>query len=292
MFSFTFPKIITMSIIICLYAATESVSRSVGQGTRVAGLSRYRADASRTIPTKPVGVPKPAYHNPHNTSSTGAPRAASVPRNRNRNRTTPRNVPLRKYMSKVRPRTGKTLARSRVPTPTKQRRQNEQPTPEPTGDASTSTTVYVSGSNAFALLLPQTSGEMVSDAEQDGVAYCTDESGCGNPFPTGFITGAAYSAAGDGTYVQITGCMDSSKFPFADNDDGGQFDVRYPNGAQCTFGGYGASFIEQVEPSANRFCLRCCKSADDQQNCNSHQDRAGCPMAVPGTYAFGGVDCS
>lgn len=158
MFSFTFPKIITMSIIICLYAATESVSRSVGQGTRVAGLSRYRADASRTIPTKPVGVPKPAYHNPHNTSSTGAPRAASVPRNRNRNRTTPRNVPLRKYMSKVRPRTGKILARSRVPTPTKQRRQNEQPTPEPTGDASTSTTVYVSGSNAFALLLPQTSG--------------------------------------------------------------------------------------------------------------------------------------
>lgn len=39
--------------------------------------------------------------------------------------------------------------------------------------------------------------------------------------------------------------MDASKFPFADDDDGGQFDDRYPNGAQCTFGGYGASFIEQ-----------------------------------------------
>ncbi|KAF8554129.1 hypothetical protein OG21DRAFT_1509272 [Imleria badia] len=92
--------------------------------------------------------------------------------------------------------------------------------------------------------------------------------------------------------LQITGCMDASKFPFADNDDGGQFDVRYPNGAQCTFGGYGASFIEQVEPSANRFCLRCCQSADDQQNCNSHQDRAGCAVAVPGTYDFGEVSCS
>ena len=44
--------------------------------------------------------------------------------------------------------------------------------------------------------------------------------------------------------LQITGCMDSSQFPFASDDDGGQFDNRFPNGAQCTFGGYGASFIE------------------------------------------------
>jgi hypothetical protein len=39
--------------------------------------------------------------------------------------------------------------------------------------------------------------------------------------------------------------MDPSKFHFAQDDDGGQFDVRFPNGAQCTFGGYAASFIEQ-----------------------------------------------
>lgn len=44
---------------------------------------------------------------------------------------------------------------------------------------------------------------MVSDAEEDGIAYCTDGSGCGNPFPEGFITGAAYSAAADGSYVQV-----------------------------------------------------------------------------------------
>ena len=49
----------------------------------------------------------------------------------------------------------------------------------------------------------------------------------------------------------------------------------------------------RVEPAANRFCLRCCSSADDQVNCNSHQDRTGCPNAIPGTYSFPdlGVSC-
>ena len=44
---------------------------------------------------------------------------------------------------------------------------------------------------------------MVSDAEEDGTAYCTDGNGCGNPFPNGFITGAAYLSAPDGSYVQV-----------------------------------------------------------------------------------------
>lgn len=44
---------------------------------------------------------------------------------------------------------------------------------------------------------------MISSAENDGIAYCTDGSGCGNSFPSGFITGAAYSAAEDGSYVQV-----------------------------------------------------------------------------------------
>ncbi|KAG2067135.1 hypothetical protein BDR04DRAFT_1159429 [Suillus decipiens] len=91
---------------------------------------------------------------------------------------------------------------------------------------------------------------------------------------------------------KITGCLDPGKFHFAQDDAGGQMDVRFPNGAKCTFGGYGASFIEQVEPSANRFCLRCCASANDQVNCNSHNDKAGCPVAVPGVYDFDGVSCS
>ncbi|KAH0826800.1 hypothetical protein J3R83DRAFT_5223 [Lanmaoa asiatica] len=276
MLAFTSSNIIAMSIIVYLCIIAPSASGKIRQGT--AGMSRYRTDASRAKPTKPAGVPKPAHDNRHNTSST----ATAARRNRNRDRSTPSYTLPRKNMTKMRAGQGKT--RSWMATPTKRRRQNEQPTPEPTGDASTSTTVYISGTNAFALLLPRTSGggypiysvssflrslslfaELVSDAEEDGIAYCTDGSGCGNSFPDGFITGASYSAASDGSYVQvgvavwvtgaslselltrlqITGCMDTSKFPFANGDDGGQFDNRFPNGAQCTFGGYGASFIEQ-----------------------------------------------
>lgn len=42
----------------------------------------------------------------------------------------------------------------------------------------------------------------------------------------------------------MTGCLDISKSILDPSDDGGQLDVRFPNGAQCSFGGYGASFIE------------------------------------------------
>ena len=50
----------------------------------------------------------------------------------------------------------------------------------------------------------------------------------------------------------------------------------------------------RVEPSQNRFCLRCCASVNDQVNCNSHRYRAGCPDVIPGTYSFPdlGLDCS
>lgn len=90
--------------------------------------------------------------------------------------------------------------------------------------------------------------------------------------------------------------------------------MRYPNGAQCTFGGWGASFIElcvssvpfrskiwityrwgsRVEPALNRFCIRCCSTPNDQVNCNSHRDRAGCENAIPGTYDFPerGISCA
>ncbi|KAH7908896.1 hypothetical protein BJ138DRAFT_1136880 [Hygrophoropsis aurantiaca] len=180
-----------------------------------------------------------------------------------------------------------------IPTRTKRDNLNARPTPEPTGEPSGATTVHINNNADFALLLPATSGELISEAENDGQSYCTPgATGCTSYMPDGLITAAAVSKAPDGSWIQITGCMDSSKFHFATNDDGGQFDVRFPNGAQCSFGGYGASFIEQVEPSANRFCLRCCSSADDQTNCNSHQDTAGCPQAIPGTYTFPNVNCA
>ncbi|KAF5378881.1 hypothetical protein D9615_006852 [Tricholomella constricta] len=124
---------------------------------------------------------------------------------------------------------------------------NARPTPEPTGDPSPSTTVHITDIADFSLILPNTPGELISDAEADGVSFCSPNSAspdCVNNFPEGFITAAAFEASDDGAYIQITGCIDPAKFHLDPSDAGGQFDVRYPNGAQCTFGGYGASFIE------------------------------------------------
>ncbi|KAG2105807.1 uncharacterized protein F5147DRAFT_775126 [Suillus discolor] len=177
--------------------------------------------------------------------------------------------------------------------PTRHPRVNAAPTPQPPGPSSVSTTVHITSASDFTLLLPSRDGEYISEAKSDATAYCTNGSGCQNTFPAGFVTGATISEASDGSYIQaskITGCLDPGKFQFAQDDAGGQMDVRFPNGAKCTFGGYGASSIEQVEPSANRFCLRCCASANDQVNCNSHNDKAGCPVAVPGIYDFDGPD--
>lgn len=97
--------------------------------------------------------------------------------------------------------------------------------------------------------------EQISDSENDAIAYCSSPSSdceSGRTFNDGLIKSAEITAGPGGAYVQVTGCLDSSKFPFAQDDSGGQLDVRFPNGAQCSFGGYGASFIEK---SAVLFCF-------------------------------------
>ncbi|KIY49026.1 hypothetical protein FISHEDRAFT_73040 [Fistulina hepatica ATCC 64428] len=147
------------------------------------------------------------------------------------------------------------------------------PTPQPTGVSSPFTTVMINSETQFALLLPDQQGgaeiqrffqtdrpiehvllaELVSDAEDDGVAYCTPaqaqandpEHPCTHVMQDGFVTAAAVETSPDGAYIQVTGCLNPALSTLLPSDDGGQFDVRFPDGAQCTFGGYGASFIEQ-----------------------------------------------
>ncbi|KAH9959960.1 hypothetical protein BC827DRAFT_1133985 [Russula dissimulans] len=172
-----------------------------------------------------------------------------------------------------------------------------RPTPEPTGQPSIDTTVFIRNVDDFSLLLPAIPDELVSDAEEDAKTYCTPGSSsdiCQRKMNEGFITAASLVRAHDNSWIQVTGCIDSSKFHFNAHDTGGQMDVRYPNGAHCTFGGVGTSFIELVEPALNRFCLRCCSTSNDQINCNSHRDREGCENAIPGTYDFPelGVSCA
>jgi len=175
---------------------------------------------------------------------------------------------------------------------------DSSPTPAPTGPSQESTTVHVNDVANFAILLPRDSRTSIGDSEVDAQSYCFGSDGCkGQPMlAPGFITAAdvQVGGSGDGRFIQVTGCIDPTAMGLSESDEGGQYDVRFPNGAQCTFGGYGKSFIEQVEPAARRFCLRCCFSADDQTNCNSHNDEAGCVTAVPGKYDFPekGVSCA
>lgn len=233
--SFTFSHILAMLIIVYLCLVAPSASGKLTQ--RTTSVSRYRVVASQT-----KSMAKLAHDIRHNGSSTmPVPTTRMlVPMrrtsDRNKGRSAPKNASIAMNMARARTTAaGKTLAqtktfnktktikktRPQTPTPTKRSRQNDEPTPEPTGNPSTSTTVYIEGENTFALLLPSSSGgkypnsscwslskipsfaEVVSDAEQDGITYCTDGTGCGNPFPDGFITGAAYWVAPDRSYVQV-----------------------------------------------------------------------------------------
>ncbi|KAJ8486942.1 hypothetical protein ONZ51_g4503 [Trametes cubensis] len=81
-----------------------------------------------------------------------------------------------------------------------------RPTPEPTGASSALTTVHIIDEDDFALLLPDRPGELISDAESDGVSYCTPastDSACQRRVQDGFIRAAAVTTADDGSYIQV-----------------------------------------------------------------------------------------
>ncbi|ETW77728.1 hypothetical protein HETIRDRAFT_420570 [Heterobasidion irregulare TC 32-1] len=82
-----------------------------------------------------------------------------------------------------------------------------RPTPQPTGDPSPSTTVHINSEQDFSLLLPDTPGELISDAEADGVSFCAPGSTdphCAKTFPDGFVRAAAISRSDDGAWIQPT----------------------------------------------------------------------------------------
>ena len=103
-----------------------------------------------------------------------------------------------------------------------------RPTPQPTGNPTHATTVHITSNNDFALLLPGTArgmciplsihqiqsrrfnhhAELISDAESDGVSYCTgntSEASCADrpSFPAGFISAAVVHESDDGSWIQV-----------------------------------------------------------------------------------------
>lgn len=153
--SFSFSKIVVMSVTFYLCIVTPSVSGKPNfRG--VSSVSRYSTAESR------IKHPLPPHDNHDNASSvrTTPPAFAAAQRmgTQEGNKSTSRDNPRRMSKASTRAVSGNAKTPSRTPTPTKRRRQNDQPTPEPTGEASTETTVYIDGADTFALLLPRNPG--------------------------------------------------------------------------------------------------------------------------------------
>ncbi|KAJ6461114.1 hypothetical protein C8R45DRAFT_842398, partial [Mycena sanguinolenta] len=134
----------------------------------------------------------------------------------------------------------------------------------------------------------------IGDSEQSGgmQSYCSasarSDSSQGE-LPAGFWRNVAFnSGAGKngGRYAQLTGCIRPELVDRLNPDDGGgQYDSSggaggrgNPQGSVCT--GY-KHYVELVEPSDDRACIKCC---DDPADCPTNKDTQGCPAVIPGNY--------
>ncbi|MBW0561560.1 hypothetical protein O181_101275 [Austropuccinia psidii MF-1] len=150
--------------------------------------------------------------------------------------------------------------------------------------------VKVFPNNKFCLVVPKYPNTKIGDSEYSGgtTVWCrrniTSQGSTGH-FNDGFWTRANLSYPKMGV-VQITGCIN----PYAcdrlnPHDDGGQYDSNggqsgsgNPAGSFCS--PYG-SYVQLIEPSARRACIRCCTNPAD---CDTSHDTQGCKAAIPGDY--------
>lgn len=145
----------------------------------------------------------------------------------------------------------------------------------------------IASPEAFCFLLPpDPKVETVAVAEDHAVAYCTQPNVPGatgaKVFPANFIVSAHYQKNITAGWVQTTGLLNPEVYGMSMTDDGGQYDVKAPMGASCA--GY-TSFVNLIEPSSSRYCIRCCMNPLD---CNVKISERGCRRIVPGDYGLGG----
>lgn len=143
----------------------------------------------------------------------------------------------------------------------------------------------VDSSNFCIFLPPVGSADVnIADTETYATVRCmgnTPEATGAGTLPSGFILSAHYVSTS--AYVQITGQIDPSKAGLNVTDDGGQYDIKAPDGSSCAGWQY---YVNLIEPSGNDYCIRCC---NDTTNCNRGISQAGCARIVPGDYSGPGV---
>ncbi|KAF9196015.1 hypothetical protein BGZ50_002523 [Haplosporangium sp. Z 11] len=138
----------------------------------------------------------------------------------------------------------------------------------------------ITSANEFCTMLTGYGVTPVAPNEGCASVYCYGPpSKLGPPMPKGYILSANY--AKNTTYVQVTGCIDSSVWAQDPTDDGGQMDSH---GWPYSCAGY-SKFVSLIEPATNTFCLRCC-ATDDNGDCNTSISTKGCWNVIPGLYTM------
>ncbi|KAI8970455.1 hypothetical protein BDF20DRAFT_797655, partial [Mycotypha africana] len=134
----------------------------------------------------------------------------------------------------------------------------------------------------FCVFLPpkDSTDRIISNTEWNANAFCMGDTPLAvgaDKMPDGFILSAHYVKTD--LYVQITGQMDYTKANLVGTDEGGQMDVKAPDGSSCAGWQY---YVNLIEPVSNTYCMRCCVS---MKICNRGISEKGCAHIIPGDYS-------
>ncbi|KAF9901729.1 hypothetical protein EC991_005768 [Linnemannia zychae] len=138
----------------------------------------------------------------------------------------------------------------------------------------------ITSADSFCTMLPGYGVYPVAPNEGCASVYCYGAaSKLGPPMPKGYILSANYAVSPNNSYVQVTGCIDSSVWGQNPTDEGGQMDSHgWPYSCQ----GW-KKFVSLIEPASNTYCIRCC-SEDNNVDCNTSISTKGCWNVIPGLY--------
>ncbi|TFK33463.1 hypothetical protein BDQ12DRAFT_691142 [Crucibulum laeve] len=154
--------------------------------------------------------------------------------------------------------------------------------------------VYVTDAQNYCMIMPRDPHTNIGDSEHPGgmKTYCSPSgrySTQQGQLPANFWSNVALKTGNGPTgqrYAQLTGCIRPELLSRLNpSDGGGQYDssggdggLGNPAGSKCL--GYN-HYVELVEPSDNRACIKCC---DDFNDCPLNKDTQGCPAVIPGNY--------
>ncbi|KAF9409116.1 hypothetical protein BGZ94_002076 [Podila epigama] len=138
----------------------------------------------------------------------------------------------------------------------------------------------IDSADSFCTMLTGYGVKPVAPNEGCAGVYCHGPVKNGaQPMPPGYILSSNFVK--NTSYVQVTGCLNSTVWAQDPFDDGGQMDSHgWPYSCQ----GW-AKFVSLIEPRSNTYCIRCCDK-DNNVDCDTSHSTKGCWTVVPGKYTM------